>query len=274
MVTVVPSKKSNKDLHKDESACFGDIVESVLEQHATPEVDHFIHSVMDEVDEQYIPKPFYHPSLDELVPSTNRISDINIKYKFLSEIGDGASCRVMEAVNLSNGDKYAVKEMSVFSKGNLSSFRNEVTLLEALDHPNIIALHDCYVDALHFCIATELCSGGSLLQLVLARKSLDEREAAGYVGDILSAIHYLHSNGIAHRDVKLKNILLTQAGPEAVIKLIDFGDSTTVDDNGLYTDFLGTIHYVNPSLFIMILFILELDFVHFSNCVDWSYPQC
>merc|ERR1719499_171917 len=104
-----------------------------------------------------------------------------MKYTFLSQLGEGASCRVMEAKVVSNDEMHAVKEMSVFPKGNTASFINEVTLLQAMDHQNIIELHDCFVDAAHFFIATQLCKGGSLLDLVMTRKSLVEREAAGCV---------------------------------------------------------------------------------------------
>ena len=54
----------------------------------------------------------------------------------------------------------------------------------------------------------------------------------------------MHSKQIVHRDMKASNIVLSHPGDDAVVKIIDFGDSEIVQDDRVYTDFVGTVHYV------------------------------
>ena len=83
-----------------------------------------------------------------------------------------------------------------------------------------------------------------MLDKIIRMKSFSEKKASVYLHTILSGVHYMHSLGIAYRDLKATNMVFDKAGSEGVLQLIDFGDSQEVQDKSVYQDFVGTIHYV------------------------------
>ena len=93
-------------------------------------------------------------------------------------------------------------------------------------------------------IATEFCEGGTLLDKIIRLKSFSEKKASVYLRTMLSAVHYMHSINIVHRDIKACNMVFDKAGSNGVLQLIDFGDSQVVQEKSVYQDFVGTIHYV------------------------------
>ena len=69
--------------------------------------------------------------------------------------------------------------------------------------------------------------------------------------DILNAIYYLHeTKNIAHRDLKLANIMFTDTSPDAEIKLIDFGLSKFVSGSEYMHSLVGTRYYIAPEVFM------------------------
>lgn len=73
-----------------------------------------------------------------------------------------------------------------------------------------------------------------------SRDPYTEEEAARISSSILSAIAYMHSKNIIHRDLKYENILFANTSPKAEIKLIDFGLSAAFGQDAL-TDGVGTM---------------------------------
>lgn len=69
----------------------------------------------------------------------------------------------------------------------------------------------------------EYCSGKELLERIYKKKVFKEREAAGIIKKVISAVNHMHKKGIVHRDLKLENILFASNDPDAEIKIIDFG---------------------------------------------------
>jgi serine/threonine protein kinase len=90
----------------------------------------------------------------------------------------------------------------------------------------------------------ELCSGGDLY----SRDPYTEEQAARIVSSILSAIAYMHSRNIAHRDLKYENILFVNDSPSAEVKLIDFGLSKVYGDDLQLTEGVGTIYTMAPEV--------------------------
>lgn len=101
----------------------------------------------------------------------------------------------------------------------------EADIHQDLNHPNIVKLYEVIRDGRFLYLAMELCYGGDLLDYVNEAGSVDEKDAAKYMQQLLSAAHYLHSSNLVHRDIKLENVLLTSDAEDATIKLIDFGHS-------------------------------------------------
>lgn len=70
---------------------------------------------------------------------------------------------------------------------------------------------------------------------------ISEDRARSIAHQIASALYYLHSYGIAHRDIKLENILMSETSDDSELKLVDFGLSKILGPNETTTDPFGTL---------------------------------
>jgi len=160
-------------------------------------------------------------------------------------LGQGASSEVAHVIRKVDKQEFAMKIMRRDDKWNPILFKQEHALLTMLDHPNILAFKDSYMDKDNFYFCTELCKGGELFDKIKEMKRFSEVEAASFVKTITSAMEHCHSMNIVHRDLKPENIVFrTKAHKEIVI--IDFGDAKIVDEYGSYQDFVGTAFYLAP----------------------------
>jgi calcium-dependent protein kinase len=85
---------------------------------------------------------------------------------------------------------------------------NEIKCLKELDHPNIIKLFELFEDKKSLYLITEYCDGGELFDKLVSLGSFTENLAARIFSQMLSAIVFCHSSGIAHRDLKPENMLI------------------------------------------------------------------
>jgi len=81
----------------------------------------------------------------------------------------------------------------------LEEMRSEIQTMSKLDHPNICRLIEAYERRRHIYLVMEFCSGGNLA----GRVPMPERNAAVVSRKIMSAVSYMHSLGVAHRDIKV-----------------------------------------------------------------------
>jgi len=160
-------------------------------------------------------------------------------------LGQGASCEVCHVVRKEDNQEFAMKVMVRDDKWNPILFKQEVDLLQTLNHKNILKYRDCYMDNKNFYVCTELCKGGELFDKIKTVKKFTERQAAQILKTIVSAIDHCHQKNIVHRDLKPENIVYrTKAQEELVI--IDFGDAKKIDPDATYEDFVGTAFYLAP----------------------------
>lgn len=100
-----------------------------------------------------------------------------------------------------------------------------------LDHPNILWLIDYFEDPKYVYLVLELCSGGELFDRIIANKYYNEEDARMIFRQIISALHYCHSNGVVHRDLKPENFIMISPKDPFTLKIIDFGLSRTFNVN-------------------------------------------
>ena len=91
--------------------------------------------------------------------------------------------------------------------------KNEITIVKSLDLPNIVKLKEVKKTKKHFYIVMEYCNGGDLYNFLQKYQeknkcSFSEEIVQYLMRQIMSAMHYLHSKNIIHRNIKLENILL------------------------------------------------------------------
>lgn len=145
--------------------------------------------------------------------------------KFDRQLGSGSFSRVMLA-DL-DGEKVAVKVFSVEAlKANarlLEAIEGEVQIYQTIRHPHIPEFKKLVkTGSGQIGMVLEWCPYGELFSYVSAKRRLQEAEVRVIVSQLVSAVLYLHSRKIVHRDLKLENILISSHTP-LTIKLIDFG---------------------------------------------------
>lgn len=157
------------------------------------------------------------------------------------QIGRGAHGVVFKALNKETNQFLAVKVMKC-DKDELAGLMGEIDLLKILKHKNIVKYHGFVKTSDSLNVILEYCSGGSLRQLYKRLgHGIPELQVIPYVKQILEGLHYLHAQGVVHRDVKAANVLLSESGE---VKLADFGVATTVAT--LHNTVVGTPHWMAP----------------------------
>lgn len=109
------------------------------------------------------------------------------------------------------------------------SFKNEISILRAIHHPNIMKLDSVYESDNSYYIVLEYFSGGNLKELIKEQGVLTESNARFIMLQVLKAIKYLHENKILHRDIKPDNILFRSSDiykDDQQVAIADFGLST------------------------------------------------
>lgn len=141
--------------------------------------------------------------------------------------------------------------------------KREISIMRVLDHPNIIQLYEIYEDEKYLSLVLEYCSGGDLFDYLGERHHLCEEEAAHIMHNILTSIQYLHSQQISHRDLKLQNFMFDKKGPEANLKLIDFGLSAQYSpEQNTFKTIVGSPLYIAPEI------VLKKSYDY--SCDIWS----
>jgi eukaryotic-like serine/threonine-protein kinase len=124
-------------------------------------------------------------------------------------------------------------------------FEREARVLSALNHPNVVTVHDVGEAEGRPWIATEFVAGETL-RARMARGRLPVSEALDIVRQVLAGLAAAHDAGIVHRDVKPENVMVRTDG---LVKLLDFGLARPLGpDAGLTGDAtrLGTARYMSP----------------------------
>ncbi len=151
------------------------------------------------------------------------------------------------------GVNYAVKCLDiglVDSVEGLRQLRNEIFIMCQLDHPNIVRIEEVYESTNEIYILQELCHGGDLFDRLDEQPDFHYTEAqcARLVKQMVSAVRYLHSKGIIHRDLKLENFLFSNQEPDSELKMIDFGLSKHFELGQSLHDKVGTPYTVAPEI--------------------------
>ena len=167
-------------------------------------------------------------------------------YKFRGVIGEGAFSVVKVAMHSTEKMYYACKVVprAVLREHHLNKrFESEIRINQQLRHPGIVQIVDLLKDEHNYYVVMELCSNGELFQHIIHKVKLTEEEAANFLNQILEALEYCHSLGIAHRDLKPENLLLD---PVMSVKISDFGLSRFVGENGMVNTPCGSPCYASP----------------------------
>nr|XP_051700201.1 serine/threonine-protein kinase MARK2 isoform X2 [Oryctolagus cuniculus] len=152
-------------------------------------------------------------------------------YRFMYAIGRGGFGLVKLAWHLASGKYVAVKILLQDASPSSSlSAQGEVVILRSLRHDNIVRLLEERHTETHLFLVMELAARGSLYHYVQEQGGLAEDEARALFSQALAAVSYCHGQRVAHRDLKLDNLLLDE---HMNIKLADFRLSLRLEQGTL-----------------------------------------
>ena len=186
------------------------------------------------------------------------------------QLGKGAS-GTATLVTDAHGRALVLKEIALTAGGSATDASAEARLLASCSHRHIVAFIDSWVDRRKLCLLMEYCRGGDLAAELARRRRtrayLTEAHACGIAVHIASALEYLHTRRILHRDVKPANIFLSGggggggdgggassgigSGDEISVKLGDLGVARTLSDSAsLAATQCGTPLFMSPQIFL------------------------
>ncbi len=144
------------------------------------------------------------------------------QYEILSRLGAGGMGEVYRARDTRLGRDVAVKALSGDLSPDaqrLSRFETEARSASALNHPNIVTIHEVGRDSRTPFIVMELVEGRTLRDL-LHGGALPVRKALNLAAQLADALAQAHEAGVVHRDLKPENVMVTRDG---FAKILDFG---------------------------------------------------
>ena len=182
-------------------------------------------------------------------------------YEFGDLLGRGVygSVRLARAKINDTGEAFAIKSV-VNSVDYAHQIRNEIETLRVLSgkHPNLPTLIAVYEDKSRklfgggiIYLVTDVCQGSSLFDAISKRKIFDERDWRLVATQLLSAVSFMHSLGVVHRDIKPDNIMCKHEwtiDSEPHLQIIDFGSASFCKKNEKLRGYHGTKFFTSPEM--------------------------
>jgi len=170
-------------------------------------------------------------------------------YIMQDEIGHGSYSSVVKAVRI-DGEIYSA--CKIISKKMLNQTINpeqvekEVHVLHQIQHKRVIKLVDLMQDTINFYLFLEYCPGGNMASKIIKNGKIPENQAKRYFFQLMQGIDFIHDNKVAHRDIKLENVLLDSKDN---VKIADFGFSRFIEPGTLSSTMCGTPAYAAPEIY-------------------------
>ncbi len=180
-------------------------------------------------------------------------------YEMIERLGEGGMGTVYRALDSRLGRPVAIKVLRLEAMGSedrTRRFKQEARAASALNHPNIVTIHDIGSEAGVDFIVMEYVAGAPLHRLI-PPGGMPLEQALDYAVQITSALAAAHAVGILHRDIKPANIVVS---PDGRAKVLDFGlaklterpvpsdeaSTNTAPPQTQLGGFLGTAGYAAP----------------------------
>lgn len=202
--------------------------------------------------------PSFTLNRQEGTPSSKLRTDAKVRdvYKLGRTLGTGGFSVVKLAEEKATGTVFACKIMALPLLGSRTAdgestredIFKEIEILVGLNNVNVVYLKEYFQENEKVYLIMELLTGGELLDAVLEKGSYSEADARLCFIQLLRGVAYLHSQGVAHRDLKLENLLLASPDDITDIKVADFGLAEKTLPGGTMKTICGTPQYVAPEI--------------------------
>ncbi|KAJ3515531.1 hypothetical protein NLJ89_g1704 [Agrocybe chaxingu] len=162
-----------------------------------------------------------------------------------SKTGKYAAIKIISKSSL--GSRVSLNRLPDEVEHNLLAVEREIVVMKLIDHPNIMKLYDVWETSSSLYLILEYVQGGELFEYLCSKGRRPTSEALGYFQQIICAVDYCHRFNIAHRDLKLENVLIDQ---DSNIKVADFGMAAWQDSarGNLLRTSCGSPHYAAPEV--------------------------
>jgi len=185
-----------------------------------------------------------------------KTGNLQSNYELLEELGSGSfgvvhRGRDIRSTGVVKADIVAIKTIPKKKVSDPQKIKAEFNVLRQLDHPHICKAYECYEDRRHIYLVMDICSGGTLLEVLCKKRRFTESDAANVMRQVLSALAYLHESNFVFRDLKTENIMFAKPlaqGEVGNVKLIDFGLCCPFERGTKMMKAAGTPYSVAPEL--------------------------
>jgi len=162
-----------------------------------------------------------------------------------SQTGQYAAIKIILKGSLSS--RVSLNRLADEVEHNLLAVEREIVVMKLIDHPNIMKLYDVWETSSHLYLILEYVQGGELFDYLCEKGRRPIAEVVDYFQQIICAVAHCHTYNIAHRDLKLENILIDH---DKNIKVADFGMATWQDEarGKLLRTSCGSPHYAAPEI--------------------------
>lgn len=174
------------------------------------------------------------------------------EYEVKREIRKGSGATIYECQHKGTKETFAVK---IIGRAKLRASEdelvlNEVSLMQSLSQYGkyIVQLLDFYEEEEYFYVVMEYMGGGDVFERICAKEKYTENDARNLTKVLLKATRCMHEAGVAHRDLKPQNLLLTSKEDDAHVKVTDFGFARRVHTPQSLTSRCGTPTFVAPEI--------------------------
>lgn len=191
---------------------------------------------------------------------------LDVDYTFVRRLGSGNFGSVLLYTRKEGKIDVAVKLLERGDRINKDVIR-EVLNHRLLDHVNIIKFIELRLTQTHLAIVMEYAQGGELFSKLVENKAgaFKEDEARWYTQQLVAGLWHMHSRGVAHRDIKLENLVLDGSN-KRILKICDLGYSKQLALSQAKTK-VGTASYLAPEV------VHDTNYDAFS-CDVWATGVC
>uniref|UniRef100_A0A8C7J5N2 Myosin light chain kinase 3 n=1 Tax=Oncorhynchus kisutch TaxID=8019 RepID=A0A8C7J5N2_ONCKI len=177
-------------------------------------------------------------------------------------LGGGRFGQVHKCAELSSGLILAAKFIKVKGMREREEVKNEIGVMNQLNHVNLIQLYDAFESRTNLTLIMEYVDGGELFDRIVDENYLlTELDAIVFMRQICEGVQYLHQQYILHLDLKPENILCVNSTGNQ-IKIIDFGLARKYRPREKLKVNFGTPEFLAPE-------VVNYDFVSFPTDM-WS----